>query len=473
MYTPLADNPIMDTDSYKASHWLQYPPDVTSMYSYFESRGGRYRDTVFFGLQYYLLEHLSRPVTTKDVDEASTFFAAHGEPFNREGWDHLVTAYGGRFPVRIRAVPEGSVVPSGNVLFDIELILPDPKIFWIVSWLETLLVRVWYPTTVASRSYYCKRVILESLIETSDDPMGEIGSKLHDFGSRGVSSRESARIGGAAHLVNFLGSDTVEGVRAANHCYGTKEGMAGYSIPAAEHSTITMWGRENETLAYRNFVQRYLVERELPPGTPKIAACVSDSYNLFNVIENVWCGELHDMIKTSGGKLVARPDSGDPASVNLKCLQIMERKIGMRTNAKGFKVLPPYLGLMQGDGVNDESIGEILYALRSRKYSASNIGFGMGGGLLQQLDRDTQRFAFKCAAALRGGEWIDVSKDPATDTGKRSKKGHLALVREGGVHSTVRGPRKDDLLVTVYEGGRVCRTYTLDEVRVEAARGLQ
>jgi nicotinamide phosphoribosyltransferase len=472
MYTPLADNPIMDTDSYKASHWLQYPPDVTSMYSYFESRGGRYRDTVFFGLQYYLREHLSRPVTPRDVEEAATFFAAHGEPFNREGWDHLVSAYGGRFPVRIRAVPEGSVVPSGNVLFDIELTAPDPKIFWIVSWLETLLVRVWYPTTVASRSHYCKRVILEMLIETSDDPMAEIGSKLHDFGSRGVSSRESARIGGAAHLVNFFGSDTVEGVRTANHVYGTKEGMAGYSIPAAEHSTITMWGRENETLAYQNFVRKYLVERELPPGMPKIAACVSDSYNLFHVIENVWCGELHDMIKTSGGKLVARPDSGDPAGVNVKCLQIMERKIGMRMNSKGFKVLPPYLGLMQGDGINDESIGEILHALRGRKYSASNISFGMGGGLLQQLDRDTQRFAFKCAAALRGGEWIDVSKEPATDTGKRSKKGHLALVREGGAHSTVRGPRKDDLLVPVYENGEVIRTYTLDEVRGEAARGL-
>ena len=472
MHTPLADNPIMDTDSYKASHWLQYPPDVTSMYSYFESRGGRYRDTVFFGLQYYLLEHLSRPVTRAHVDEAATFFAKHGEPFNRPGWDHLVDRYGGRLPVRIRAVPEGTVVPTGNVLFDIELTAPDPRIFWIVSWLETMLVRVWYPTTVASRSHYCKRVILESLVESSDDPLGEVPFKLHDFGSRGVSSRESARIGGAAHLVSFLGSDTVEGVRAANHYYGTADGMAAYSIPAAEHSTITMWGRDNEVAAYRNFVQKYLVEREVPPGTPKIAACVSDSFDLFNVIENVWCGELSDAIKASGGKLVSRPDSGDPAAVNLKCLQIMERKLGMRTNTKGFKVLPPHLGLLQGDGMNDESIGEVLHALRSRRYSASNIGFGMGGGLLQQLDRDTQRFAFKCAAALRGGQWIDVSKSPATDMGKRSKKGHLALVHEGGAYATTPAPRKDDLLVPVYEDGRVLRTYTLDEVRAAADRDL-
>lgn len=472
MTEPMADNPILDTDSYKASHWLQYPPEVTSMYSYFESRGGRYRDTVFFGLQYYLLEYLSRPVTRAHVDQAARFFEGHGEPFNRQGWEHLVDRYGGRLPVRIRAVPEGTVVPTGNVLFDIELTAPDPAVFWIVSWLETMLVRVWYPTTVASRSHYCKQVILEALVESSDDPLGEIASKLHDFGSRGVSSRESARLGGAAHLVSFLGSDTVEGVRAANHYYGVEGGMAGYSIPAAEHSTITMWGREREVDAYRNFVQRYLIDRQVPPGTPKVAACVSDSFDLYNVIENVWCGELSAMIKGSGGKLVARPDSGDPVAVNLRCLQIMERKIGMRTNTKGFKVLPGHLGLLQGDGMNDESIGEVLHELRQRRYSASNMGFGMGGGLLQQLDRDTQRFAFKCAAARRGGEWIDVSKDPATDTGKRSKRGHLALVHEGGNYRTTRGPRKDDLLVPVYEDGRVLRTYSLDEVRAAESRGV-
>jgi nicotinamide phosphoribosyltransferase len=442
------------------------------MYSYFESRGGRYPETVFFGLQYYLLEYLAQPVTRAHVDEAARFFEAHGEPFNRAGWDYLVERYGGRFPVRIRAVPEGTIVPTGNVLFDIELTTPDARVFWIVSWLETMLVRVWYPTTVASRAHHCKRVILHALARTSDDPMGEVGFKLHDFGSRGVSSRESARLGGAAHLVSFLGSDTVEGVRAANAYYGTASGMAGYSIPAAEHSTITMWGRDGELAAYKNFVKKYLALRELPPGTPKIAACVSDSYDLFHVIENVWCGELREAIEASGGKLVARPDSGDPIEVNLKCLEIMDRKLGMRKNGKGYKVLPPYLGLIQGDGMNDKSIGELLEALVARGYSASNIAFGMGGGLLQQLDRDTQRFAFKCAAALRGDRWIDVSKAPKTDSGKRSKAGHLALVRDGGAWTTVKGPRTDDALVPIYEDGRVLRTYTLDEVRAAAAQSF-
>jgi nicotinamide phosphoribosyltransferase len=249
--------------------------------------------------------------------------------------------------------------------------------------------------------------------------------------------------------------------------------MAAFSIPAAEHSTITMWGRAHEEDAYANFVQRYLVERTVPPGTPKVAACVSDSYDVFNAIENLWCGpRLLPAVRESGGKLVIRPDSGDPATVDLKCLQILDRKVGMRRNTKGYKVLPPYFGLIQGDGVTDESIPEILHALVSRDYSASNIAFGMGGGLLQQVNRDTLQFAFKCAAALRGEAWVDVSKEPATDTAKRSKRGHLALVTENGGFTTVRGPRNDDNLVPVFEDGRVLRTYTLDEVRRAAMRSL-
>ncbi|MCL2450031.1 MAG: nicotinamide phosphoribosyltransferase domain-containing protein, partial [Polyangiaceae bacterium] len=287
-FRPLSENPITRTDSYKASHWVQYPPDTSSMYSYFESRGGRYRETVFFGLQYYLLHYLTQPVTREHVAEADRFFAAHGEPFNREGWDYLVDRYGGHPPVRIRAVPEGTVVPVSNVLFDIELTAPDPRVFWVVSWLETLLVQIWYPTTVASLSFYCKRLIMDALVQSADDPLAEVDFKLHDFGARGGSSQETIRLGTAAHLVNFKSSDTVEGVRCANHYYDCE--MAGFSIPAAEHSTITMWGRTREEDAYANFVQRYLIDRRVPEGTPKVAACVSDSYDVFNAVENLWCG---------------------------------------------------------------------------------------------------------------------------------------------------------------------------------------
>lgn len=473
-FKQLEFNPVLDTDSYKASHWVQYPDGVSNMYSYFESRGGMFHSTLFAGLQGFIEQYLLIPVTKEHVDEAEKFYSLHGEPFNRAGWMKIVEHYKGRFPVRIRAVPEGTVVPIRNVLFDIELTTPDPDVFWVVSWLETAMVRVWYATTVATLSFFCKKVILEALEKSSDNPAGEIDFKLHDFGSRGVCTNEGARVGGFAHLINFLGSDTQEGIRYANHYYDCT--MAAFSIPATEHSTMTMWGRAREHAAYQNMVQRYLIDRVMPDGMPKIAACVSDSWDVYNAVENIWCDELHEMVRNSGGKLVVRPDSGDPVDVLLKILGIFERKIGMKKNMKGFKVLPPYFGLIQGDGINFESIQEILYAVMAKGYSASNLAFGMGGGLLQQVNRDTMKFAFKCAAAFINEDWIDVMKDPATDPGKRSKAGHLALVTEGYGSgfgfNTVRGPRKDDHLHTIYENGGLLKVYTMDDLRKNSNVGL-
>jgi nicotinamide phosphoribosyltransferase len=455
-------NLILDTDSYKASHWLQYPPNTTGMYSYFESRGGRYGSTVFFGLQYLLDEYLQGSVVTSPmVHEANEFFTAHGEPFNAGAWDALVHKHLGRLPIRIKAIPEGTNVPTHNILMSVES--TDPEFFWVVSWLETLLVRLWYPITVATQSYYIKRDILDALIKSSDDPLVELPFKLHDFGGRGVSSRESAGIGGMAHLVNFQGSDTVEGVRFANHYYQSK--MAAFSIPAAEHSTITMWGREHEHDAYRNMVKQFC-----KPG--KLVACVSDSYDLYDTVENVWGDELRDEIKESGATLVIRPDSGNPAEVVLKTLDILDRKVGMTKNTKGFKVLPKYFRIIQGDGVDQNSIRSILTTIMSHGYSASNLAFGCGGALLQKLDRDTQKFAFKCSEATVDGRSVKVFKDPATDNGKRSKAGRLSLVREDGVLKTVEGERLNSLLVPVFENGQVVKRYTLDEVRNNAMKGL-
>jgi nicotinamide phosphoribosyltransferase len=457
----LARNLILDTDSYKASHFLQYPPNTTAMYSYLESRGGRYGKTVFFGLQYLLEEFLAVGFTLQDVAAAASFFQAHGVPFNADGWEELYNAHGGALPIRISAVPEGMVVPTHNVLLTVES--TDARFPWLVSWLEDQLVRLWYPVTVATQSWHIKRRILEYLVATADDPLSEIDFKLHDFGARGVSSLESAGIGGMAHLVNFKGSDTVEGVRFANHYYAHP--MAGFSIPASEHSTITMWGRAHEIDAYRNMVRQFA-----KPGA--MFACVSDSYDLYNVVENVWGGELREDIEKSGATLVIRPDSGDPSTVVLQCLQILERKVGMRRNTKDFKVLPKCFRLIQGDGVDEDSIDLILSTMKSHGYSASNIAFGMGGALLQKLNRDTQKFAYKCSEAKVNGQVVRVFKDPATDSGKRSKAGRLSLVREGGRLTTVEGEWHDTLLEPVFEDGRILRRFTLDEVRGNAAKGL-
>lgn len=465
----MEDNICLRTDSYKASHWLQYPPNTTLVHSYIESRGGRSTETVMFGLQYYLKRYLTRAVTSQDVDEAAAFYAAHGEPFNRDGWMHIVNDHAGLMPVRVRAVPEGTVVPVSNALVTVENTCPH--CFWVTSYLETMLLRVWYPITVATESREIKKVIMSYLELSSDDPRGELAFKLHDFGARGVSSGESAAIGGASHLVNFMGSDTVEGVLLANRFY--QSAMAGFSIPAAEHSTITSWGRDNEAEAYRNMLRNFA-----RPGA--LVAVVSDSYDVYNACKNVWGGTLRQEVIDSGAVVVVRPDSGDPVGVVSRCLLLLEERFGSVRNSKGYRVINN-VRVIQGDGINRQSVDDILKRITGMGFSATNVAFGMGGALLQQHNRDTQKFAMKCSYIEAGGKGIPVFKQPITDSGKNSKAGRLDLIRMfNGVLATVSIPTEGNglacqaglpgsVLETVYEDGKVVKEYTLDEVRTRAA----
>lgn len=419
----LAKNVILNTDSYKVSMFKQYPAGTTGVYSYIESRGGRYDRTVFFGLQAFIKEYLLEPIKQVDIDIADEILTQHGEPFNRQGWQYILDKHNGYLPVVIRAVPEGTVVPVKNVLATIEN--TDPECFWLTTWLETALLRaIWYPTTVATQSHKIKQVILDALEKTGDPSL--IDFKLHDFGARGVSSLESAAIGGAAHLVNFMGSDTISGVLYARQYYDA--GIAGFSIPAAEHSTITSWGRDGEVNAYRNMLNQFA-----KPGS--IVAIVSDSYDIYNAVDKLWGEELRQQVVDSGATVVIRPDSGDPDVVCRQLVQKLDAKFGSTVNSKGFRVLNN-VRLIQGDGVNENTIRTILGSFQAYGYSADNIAFGMGGALLQQVDRDTQRFAMKCSSAQINGKWVDVQKDPVTDSGKKSKAGRVTLYKSGGEYAS-------------------------------------
>lgn len=466
---------LMDTDSYKLGHNApqnknacgMYPPNTTYMQSYFESRGGEFNECTLFGLQYLLEEYLTKQVTKKQVLEAESFALAHGEPFNKKGWMHVVEKHDGKLPVRIRAIPEGTVVPVSNAIMTVES--TDPEVFWLVSWIETMLVRLWYPSTIAITSRESKKILKMYLDMTADDPEAAIPFALHDFGARGCSSLEQSRLGGAAHLLSFMGSDTIEGIRFANHYYDCE--MAGNSIPATEHSTMTMWGKENEFKAYENYVKEYLTNRTVPEGMPKLAACVSDSYDIYNAVENGWCESLLPLVKESGGTLVIRPDSGDPETVLCKMFEILEKKIGMEKNTKGYKMLPPYFRVIQGDGIDRESMEQILKTLTDRGISASNIAFGSGGGLLQKVNRDTQKWAFKCCSAIVDGKQVDVRKTPVTDEGKLSKAGKLDLIKmEDGQYKTVVitqdcAAHDRSVMNMVYENGEIKYHTTFDECR--------
>lgn len=459
------DNIVLHTDSYKTSHWLSYEQGTTGVYSYFESRGGDFPETVFFGLSYIMQRYLARRVTQADVEDAAEIYKLHfgtDKLFNRAGWEHIVRDHGGRLPVRIKAVPEGTAVPNHNVLLTVENTCP--KDFWLTNWLETLLSQVWYPSTVATQSREGKRIILGWLERTGDPALADF--KLHDFGFRGVSSTESAGIGGAAHLVNFRGTDTVAALLLARDYY--HEAMAGFSIPAAEHSTITSWGREREVDAFRNMV------RQFGTGAPGLYAVVSDSFDIFAACEHLWGETLKAEVLAAENGLVIRPDSGDPPTVVVRVLDILGAKFGYTRNAKGYKLLHPKVRVIQGDGVDLKMIDKVLGAMAKAGWSADNIAFGMGGALLQRLNRDNLKFAFKCSAVTVNGEERDVYKQPVTDPGKNSKRGRLVLVRDAGGYRTMRAEEAkaaglSDELRTVFEDGEVITTPSLAEVRARAA----
>jgi len=456
-------NLVLQTDSYKFTHWKQYPPGTEYVYSYLESRGGMFDQVVFFGLQYYLLEYLQGSVVNEqDVEEAQRFVDGHLGPglFNRDGWMHIVRRHGGRLPVEVRAVPEGAEVDVHNVLATIEN--TDPRCYWLTNYLETLLLKVWYPITVATLSRGIRKVFLAAL-ERSGDP-ALIDFKLHDFGYRGVSSEETAGIGAAAHLINFKGTDTVAGVRLLQAYYLSRE-MEGFSVPAAEHSTITAWGRENEVRAYQNMLDQF------PEG---IVAVVSDSYNVYEACERLWGEVLRDKVLKRNGTLVVRPDSGHPREVVLKVLEILGEKFGSEINAKGYRVLNPKVRVIQGDGVNYWTIQDTLTAINRAGWSADNITFGMGGALLQQLNRDTQKFAFKCSSVTINGKEHDVFKDPVDGHDKASKRGRLALHRENGKWKTVPAVRgqhdSKDQLRTVFCDGEVTLKQSVADVRAQTEK---
>mmetsp|Transcript_52154 Transcript_52154/g.93520 ORF Transcript_52154/g.93520 Transcript_52154/m.93520 type:complete len:503 (-) Transcript_52154:90-1598(-) len=474
----ISKNIMLMSDSYKTSHWRQYPPGTSTIYSYFESRGGQFDETCFFGLQFFIKKYLVGQVVTKaKIDAAEKIINGHmgvlddTKHFNREGWEYILNTHGGKLPVVIKSVPEGTIVPVKNVLFTVEN--TDPKCFWLTNYLETLLVQVWYPMTVATLSRENKRHTLNYYIKTGcSTAMLNVAYQLNDFGVRGVSSPETAMLGGAAHLVNWGGSDNMPGLGMIIEYYGADlAGFAGMSIPAAEHSTITSWGRDGEAKAFKNMLEQY------PKG---VLACVSDSYDIFNAVDNLWGKELKQMILDRPGpmgRLVIRPDSGDPVEMVVQVLDLLAKNFPIGTNEKGYKTLPHQVRVIQGDGVSWESIKLIYENMTSdkNKWAAENLVLGSGGALLQKMNRDTQKCAFKCCEAIVDGKARDVFKDPITDKGKASKKGQLKLVKKDGKITTLTqgaGKPEDDLLVEVFKDGVLKRDWSFDEVRKASEEGL-
>lgn len=466
------ENILLLADAYKYSHHKLYYPGTSTIYSYLESRGGQFNDTVFYGLQYFLKHYLEGKVITKEkIDEAADFLPrvfGRNDVFDRSKFDHILNKYDGRLPVRIKAIPEGSVIPVNNVLMTIEN--TDPECFWLSNFLETLLMQVWYPSTVSTLSREIRKIVDSYYKDTaSTSAQAGIDFVLNDFGFRGASSVESAALGGSAHLLNFRGSDTIMGSVLARNYYEAQE-VYGLSVPATEHSVCTLLGEEGELEIFRHVLKTF------PTG---VVACVSDSFDIFRACSEYWGTELKDLVLSRDGVLVIRPDSGDPVFTLLKVFAILMNKFGYTINDKGYKVLPPQVRVLQGDGVNIDMIRFIYGALKVNGISAENLVLGMGGALLQKVDRDTQKFAFKCSYAEVNGKPVDVQKHPVeldshgqlVQSFKKSKAGKLKLIRKDDQFQTVREeaePDSDNQLLTVFENGELINQTNFEAVRQRA-----
>lgn len=466
------NNIILATDSYKINHWNQYPKGTTGVYSYFESRvGAKFPYTIFFGLQYILKRYLEGPVVTGEkLTEAAALAQAHfgsDKLFNYEGWEYILKEHNGYLPIRIKAVAEGSRIPMGNVLMTVEN--TDPKCYWLTNALESVLTHVWYPSTVATLSTHTIEEIGSYLDKTGGDRAG-LPFMLHDFGYRGATTDEAASLGGAAHLISSKGTDTLPAMQLAKYYYGAAFNDLAFSVPATEHSVMTSLGKNGE----RAIVDQLLTE--YPTG---ILSVVADSYDIYKFVDMIG-NEFKERILERDGKFVVRPDSitqehSTPESLMIALIEMLGAFFGYTENEKGYKVLNPKIGLLWGDGIDPAGINLILAGAQIAGWAAENFVFGMGGGLLQKVNRDTQRFAFKCSAQKRDGEWIDIYKEPL-DSSKKSKRGRLALEYNKSVDafSTTRlngdgnADMPTNLLKTVFEDGRIKKIYDFAEVRANA-----
>ena len=447
--------PELLTDSYKMSHMDQYQKSLNkTAYGSFRAPfpGANDNRFIFIGMRPIIEKYIAKPWTIDNIIETEAFFNTFGpggtsHPFPRKIFEKFVMENDGFIPVKIEAVPEGTVAYVGTPVYQISA---EGEYSCLVTFLETLLTMVWYPSTVATLSRLCKEIIRVYFDKTVDeDAYWKIDHKMHDFGFRGCTCVEQAIIGGSAHLVNFTGSDT------SIACWNVQQNLnngkpRGSSIPASEHSVMTSWS--DEKLAFDHLTQLYKKE---------VFATVMDSYDYENALNNI-VPMFIERVVDANGLWVLRPDSGDPVETVLQALHAAEKALlslnreGLVVvNKKGYKVLKN-INVIQGDGITMDTIEKILEATTSAGFSAENITFGMGGGLLQKVNRDTMSFATKLSEITDiDGNKIPIMKAPKTDGLKVSLPGEMKVCMNADGYLEARTPEEDgdNLLEVVYDGG--------------------
>lgn len=480
-------NPLMYTDFYKTDHRRQYPEGTELVYSNWTPRGSRIPGIdkiVVFGIQYFLSEYLLRQfndnffrlpklqVVSEYKRRLDTSLGADAVPV-----DHIEALHDlGYLPVEIKALDEGTLCPTRVPMLTIKNTLPE--FFWVTNFLETLLSAVlWGPMTSATIANKYRGLLDAHARITSDIPEF-VDWQGHDFSMRGMLGIEAAAASGAAHLLSFTGTDTIPAIEFLEKYYGANadKELIGGSVPATEHSVMCLGGLKDEIETFKD-----LIFEVYPKG---IVSVVSDTWDFWKVLTE-YLPQLKEGILKREGKVVIRPDSGDPVEIICGAkrdgvaigsteykgaIQVLWDVFGGTVNSKGYKQLDEHIGLIYGDAITIGRCTEICNRLEKQGFASTNVVFGIGSFTYQYNTRDTFGFAMKATYGKVNGEPRDIFKDPKTDDGlKKSAKGLLLVTKECGelvLHDQVT-PDEESLgeLKQVFLDGVMTRSTTLAEIR--------
>jgi nicotinamide phosphoribosyltransferase len=488
--TPIA--PLFETDAYKLGHILQYPEGTEFIYSNFTNRSTRIPGidkVVAFGLQAFIQNYIMdafEPFFAADEDEVARRYEERVTSIlgpNQIGSDHIRALHRkGYLPLEFRTVKEGTLVPLQVPTLTVEN--TDPEFFWLTNYIETVLsASIWHPSTSATKSLYARRLI-EAWAEKTGGNTDFIDWQWHDFSFRGQTSAESAAASGAGHLLSFLGSDNLNAIEWVDYLYPGDNGMILGSVAATEHSVMVADGQENELGTYRRLITKF------PEG---ILSIVSDTWNLWNTVTNI-LAELKDEIVTRDGKVVIRPDSGDPADIvcgtnrelgkgetpeEKGVVELLWDLFGGTVNEKGFKTLDPHIGVIYGDSITPERANDMFSRLAAKGFASDNIIYGAGSYFFTET-RDTFGSAMKATWSQVNGEGRNMMKDPITGKSKKSATGRLAVLKNEAdelylVQKATPEQEAASELKTVWKDGEWVRKQSFADIRAtlkESAKSI-
>ena len=491
-------NPLTAIDFYKADHRSQYPKGTTEVYSNFTPRSNKHAKVlsdhdnkiVMFGLQYFIKHFLM------EVWDENFFNMPKGEvvaAYKRRmdhalgpdafTMDHIEALHDlGYLPLRIKAVPEGARVPIGVPA--VTVVNTHPDFFWLTNYIESVIsCYLWKPMTSATTAFEYKRLLTRYALKTGT-ALDFVPFQAHDFSFRGLSGMQDSVVSGMAHLTSFWGTDTVPAIDMVEAYYGAdaEKEPVGFSVPATEHSVMCMGMQDGELETFRR-----LINETYPNG---IVSIVSDTWDFWKVVTE-YVRILKDDILARDGKLVIRPDSGDPVKIvcgdpdapegtpeHKGAIECLWEVFGGTVTETGYKLLDAHIGLIYGDSISLERAEAIVTGLERKGFASGNVVFGVGSFTYQYVTRDSFGFAMKATSGVVNGERRDIFKDPKTDDGvKKSAKGLLRVEEEGGTYvlydRQTEAQEAQGALEVVFEDGKLIKDQSLSEIRARLDSELE